>query len=267
MQQKMSIPICVVLLGIMALLQKCNTQPGKIAKDSDSNKMALTIAAASDLKFAMDSIISVFQTIHPATTVSAIYGSSGKFYQQLANQAPFDLFFSADIEYARRLDQKGLTEGRPIVYAIGSIVLYSHKISTKKGMTCLLDDQINKIAIANPAHAPYGQRAEEALRFYKVYEQVKQKLVLGENVSQTAQYIGSGAAEIGIIALSLALSPALREKGNYFLIPGTAHRPLEQAYVIMKKAAENEAAGLFAEFMSAKQAKDILIKYGFTLPA
>ncbi|MEJ7740743.1 MAG: molybdate ABC transporter substrate-binding protein [Chitinophagaceae bacterium] len=256
----------IILLALVPLLYNCDLKRGKTTGVAAVQKNAITIAAASDLKVAMDSIIALFHTSHPSMPVSVIYGSSGKLFQQIIKQAPFDLYFSADIDYAKKLAQLGLTDSEPRIYAVGRIVIWSNKISTQKGISSLLDEMVNKIAIANPAHAPYGKRAEEALLFYGIHDQVRSKLVLGENISQTAQYVSSGAAEIGIIALSLALSPALRQQGNYFLIPDTAHRKLEQAYVILKRAAENRSADLFSDFITSKQAKDILKKNGFTFP-
>nr|WP_254244854.1 molybdate ABC transporter substrate-binding protein [Hymenobacter sp. BRD67] len=145
-------------------------------------------------------------------------------------------------------------------------MLWSKKLNPSlKGMNTLLDPQVRHIAIANPAHAPYGQRAEEALRYYKLYNQVKSRLVMGENIAQTAQYATTDAAEVGLLAYSLALSPELRRAGRFYLIPTVAHAPLQQRYVVLKRARTNTTATAFAAFMATPIARQALHKYGFIL--
>lgn len=226
----------------------------------------ITIAAAADLKYVMDSLVTIFNHQHPQDKVSVVYGSSGKFYEQLTHDAPFDIFFSADSEYPQRLQTAGLTAGAPHVYATGRLVLWSRKLDPQaKGMNTLLELQVKHIAIANPAHAPYGKKAEEVLRYYKLYDQVKPRLVLGENIGQTAQYAETGAADVGMLAYSLALSPELRRDGKYYLIPATAHTPLRQSYVLLKRAQGNATATAFTSFLATPAAKEALKKYGFGL--
>jgi molybdate transport system substrate-binding protein len=225
----------------------------------------LRVAAAADLKFAMDSLISVFTKTNPGLSVTAVYGSSGNFYEQILNGAPFDLFFSADIDYPRKLREQNKALSDPKPYGTGQIVLWSKKVDpARAGMNSLLDKDIIKIAIANPAHAPYGKRAEESLRFYKIYDKIRDKIVLGENISQTAQFISSGAADIGIIALSLALSPAMqREGGKFWLIPPASHQPLRQGYVLLPHAGDNPGALRFSGFIGSAEAAGILQYFGF----
>lgn len=227
----------------------------------------ILIAAASDLKFALDSIVTVFRKGNTGS-VDVTYGSSGKLFEQISNGAPFDIFFSADINYPKQLREKGLTTSDVYPYGVGRIVLWSKKIDpTKDGMKSLLSPSIRKIAIANPVHAPYGKRAEEALNYYQVSESVKSKLVFGENISQTAQFITTGAADIGIVALSLAVSPAMKkEGGKYYLIPETSHSPLEQGAVITRHGKENDLANAFMEFIKSNTANTILSHFGFTKP-
>ncbi|HTI12207.1 MAG TPA: molybdate ABC transporter substrate-binding protein [Puia sp.] len=223
------------------------------------------VAAAADLKFAMDSLITVFSKETPGITVKAVYGSSGNFYEQITNEAPFDMFFSADLDYPRKLQEQNKTLAPPILYGTGQIVLWSKKTDpvTAK-MNTLLQSTITKIAIANPAHAPYGKRAQESLQYYKLYDQIKDKLVLGENISQTAQFVKSGAADIGIIALSLALSPAMQQEGGkYWLIPAETHQPLQQAYVLLQHARGNTGAATFATFVSSPKGKIVMSYFGF----
>jgi molybdate transport system substrate-binding protein len=226
----------------------------------------ITIAAASDLKFALDSIITGFKKMQPNADISVTYGSSGKLYEQILNDAPFDLYFSADITYPRSLREKGVAISEMNTYGIGKIVLWSKKLDPSKDkMNSLLDSSVQKISIANPAHAPYGKAAEQSLKYYKIYDQVKDKLVNGENIAQAAQFITSGAADIGVIALSLALSPAMqKEGGKYYVIPDESHSRLQQAFVILKHADGNKLAKTFSDYITSTSAKETLKFYGFT---
>jgi molybdate transport system substrate-binding protein len=224
----------------------------------------ILVAAAADLKFAMDSLITIFTTTNPGTTIKASYGSSGNFFAQIANGAPYDLFFSADMDYPKKLEEQHLTLTPVKQYAIGQIVLWSKKLDPgKEKMNTLLNSTIAKISIANPAHAPYGKRAQESLIYYKLYDQIKDKLVFGENISQATEYVTSGAADIGIIALSLASSSALRDLGGkYWLIPAEAHQPLQQGYTLLQHAKGNDTAKKFADFIGAPTAISILKYFG-----
>ncbi len=228
----------------------------------------LTIAAAADLKYALDEIAGAFRAEHPNDKVDIIFGSSGKFHTQIQNGAPFDLFFSADIAYPRELRDKGLSATQPKLYAIGRIVLWSLKPELAKLPLKSLpaSPAIRKFAIANPDHAPYGRRAQEALQHEGVWEAMKPKLVMGENIAHTSQYVDSGAAEAGIIALSLVKGQALAGKGAWTLIPAEWHAPLEQAYVITTRAKANPLAAAFANYMETPAARVVMRRYGFVLP-
>jgi molybdate transport system substrate-binding protein len=231
-------------------------------------KTEVVVAAAADLKFAMDSLIAVYAKTNPDIDIKVVYGSSGNFFQQIGNGAPFDLFFSADIDYPKQLTEKHLTLSVIHLYGTGQLVLWSKTIDPAVDkMNTLLYPSIRKIAIANPAHAPYGQRAEESLRHYQLYDKIKDKLVMGENIAQTAQYAQSGAADIGIIALSLALSPAMQlEGGKYWLIPADSHQPLEQGFVLLPHAKDNKGAFQFMNFITTPEARAILKSFGFSQP-
>jgi molybdate transport system substrate-binding protein len=233
-----------------------------------AQKTEVVVAAAADLRFAMDSLIAVFAKTNPGCSLRVVYGSSGNFFQQIGNGAPFDLFFSADIDYPKQLAEKHLTLSVIHLYGTGQLVLWSKTIDPAIGkMNTLLDPAIKKVAIANPAHAPYGQRAEESLRHYQLYDKIKDKLVLGENIAQTAQYAQSGAADIGIIALSLALSPVLQQEGGkYWLIPAESHQPLEQGFVLLPHAKDNKCASQFMDFITTPEARAILKSFGFSQP-
>lgn len=227
----------------------------------------LTIAAASDLRFALDEVVEIFEANHPGHNINVIYGSSGRMTAQIINGAPYDIFFSADISFPQRLQAEGMTATEPAVYAVGRIVLWSSRLDAAS-MTLqdlATNDNIRRIAIAQPTHAPYGQRAQEAMEAAGVWEQIQGKLVFGENIAHAAQMTESGAADIGIIALSLALFPSMLEHG-YALISDTMHNPLTQGFVVTRRGGENALAMQFAEFMSTNDAHEIMKNYGFVMP-
>jgi molybdate transport system substrate-binding protein len=229
----------------------------------------ITIAAASDLNFAIKDLIAEYEKA-TGNHVKLSLGSSGNFFAQIQNGAPFDLYFSADIGYPKKLDEAGLImPGSLYRYAVGRIVLWTNQASHRdvsKGLELLRDPAIKKIAIANPKHAPYGRAAVAAMQHFKVYDDAKERLVLGENISQAAQFIESGACDVGIIALSLALAPTMKAAGSYWEIPPDAHPPLEQGAAILKSSKQQKTAQQFVEFMKGTQGQEIMSRYGFTLP-
>jgi len=246
---KILIFICALVLSMSAYAEKIN------------------IAAAADLKFAMDEIVAKFREANAKDDVDVIYGSSGKFYTQIQQGAPYDLYFSADIAFPRELAKSGFSFSEVMPYAFGRIVLWSATMEANKmSLDSLTSSKISHIAIANPKHAPYGKRAEEALRASRLWERVEPKLVYGENIAHTAQFVQTGNAQVGIIALSLALNPALANKGGYWLIPDTLHAPLEQAFIITKRAQGSDLAKKFADYMRSSATRTIMTKYGFVLP-
>jgi molybdate transport system substrate-binding protein len=230
----------------------------------------VTVAAASDLTYAMNEIAANFDKA-TGCTVRLSLGSSGNFLTQIENGAPFDVFFSADIAYPKKLEGEGLaTPGSTYLYAIGKIVLWTRKdsrVDVGKGFASLRDPAVQKIAIANPAHAPYGQAAEEALRNCGVYDAVKDRLVLGENISQTAEFVESGNADAGIIALSLVLSPTMKDKGRAWNIPENLYTPIQQGAVSIRAAANPQGARQFLDYIKTPAAAALLERYGFALPA
>src|SRR6202158_4207072 len=204
----------------------------------------IRIAAAADLKFAMGELSETFEK-QSRTKVNVTYGSSGNFFSQLQNGAPFDVFFSADIDYPRKLEAAGLAEpGTLYEYAVGRIVIWmpakANVDLAKLGWKALLLGEIQKIAIANPEHAPYGRAAVAALQNAGIYEQVRGKLVYGENISQAAQFVQSGNAQAGIVALSLAISPTMKD-GKRWEISADAYPKIAQGAVILKSARDEEA--------------------------
>src|SRR5436309_2229728 len=224
--------------------------------DSRVQAGEISVAAASDLNFAFKEIVAEFEK-KTGNTVKLSLGSSGNFFSQISNGAPFDLYFSADIRYPQKLEGDGhAVPGSLYRYAVGRIVLWApigSKVDVQSGLDVLLDPAVKKIAIANPKHAPYGRAAVAAMEYSKVYGRVKDKLVLGENISQTAQFIESGACDIGIVALSLALAPSMKAAGKYWQIPIESHPPLEQGAVILKNAKNKEAAKQFLEFVKGSE--------------
>ncbi len=227
----------------------------------------VTVAAAADLKFAMDDIVTAFKAANPTDEVEVVYGSSGKFNTQIQAGAPYDLYFSADIALPQALAKAGFAASDVKTYAFGRIVLWSASMdATQMTLASLTDSKVVHIAIANPKHAPYGKRAEEALRAAGLWEKVEPKLVLGENIAQAAQFAQTRNAEVGIIALSLAINPELAKTGGYWLIPDNLHEPLEQGFIITKRAEGNPLARRFADYMGSTAARAVMTKYGFVLP-
>jgi molybdate transport system substrate-binding protein len=229
----------------------------------------IRIAAAADLKFAMGELSETFEK-QTRTKVNVTYGSSGNFFTQMQNGAPFDLFFSADIEYPKKLEAAGLTEpGTLYQYAVGRIVIWSPADAkadvTKQGWKSLLDVSVERIAIANPEHAPYGRAAVAALQKAGIYEKVRTKLIYGENISQAAQFVQSGNAQAGIVAMSLAVSPAMRG-GKRWDIPPDMYPPLEQGAIVLKDARNKDSARAFLDFVKSAAGRAILANYGFELP-
>src|SRR4051794_38176076 len=206
----------------LPVLAGCRSQSP--ASGTPAADREISVAAAADLKFALDGISREFGKQNKSIRVNVTSGSSGNFYAQLQNQAPFDLFLSADMEYPRKLAEQGLSlSGTQFSYAVGRLAVWvpaGSPIEVQKlGIKSLTNPGVHHIAIANPQHAPYGRAAEAAMRSLGVYDAVKDKLVFGENVAQTLQFAQTGNAEIGIVALALAISPEVRDQGRYWEVP------------------------------------------------
>jgi len=233
----------------------------------------ILVAAASDLGFPMKEIISAFEK-KTGHTVKLTLGSSGNFQAQITNGAPFDVYMSADIDNVRQLEKLKLVEpNSTYVYAIGRIVIWVPNRSPidigRLGMESLLDQSAKKVAIANPQHAPYGRAAVAAMEHFKVYDRIKPRLVLGENIAQAAQFVSTGAADIGIIALALAISDPMRTSGRYWAIPLDSYPRMEQTMAILaqaRKAGHYDAAKVFHDWIATEDSRAILKKFGFFLP-
>jgi molybdate transport system substrate-binding protein len=231
---------------------------------------APTVAAAADLKFALEDVAKLFK-VETGKEVQLTFGSSGNFTRQLQQGAPFEVFLSADEGFVFQLADAGKTIDRGALYAEGRIVLFAPKGSPLKAdasfkdlRAALADGRIQHFAIANPEHAPYGRAAEQALKGQGLWDAIKPKLVLGENVSQAAQFASAGSAQGGIFAYSLALAPAYASRGDFALVPSDWHAPLRQRMVLMKNA--GETARTFYQFVQSPAARVIFRKYGFVLP-
>ena len=248
--------VCLLLVFLVAPLHAAFSQE-------------ITVAAAADLTYALKEIGTNYEK-QSGAHVNISFGSSGNLSTQIANGAPFDVFFSADIGYPKKLETDGLTEPNTMYqYAVGRIVLWApkeSKIDVSKGMISLTSPDVRRIAIANPQHAPYGRAAVSAMTSATVYENLKDKLVFGENVAQAAQFVASGNAQIGIIALSLALSPAMVDKGRYWEIPLNSYPRIEQGAVVVKASKNKDTAKAFLAYVRSPNASAILKRYGFFLP-
>jgi molybdate transport system substrate-binding protein len=267
------IPLIQAVTGMALLpgllLMGCGPEANSSEREEPGAE--LLVAAAADLKFALDELVDLFHQGERRIKVTVSYGSSGNLFAQIANRAPYDLFFSADLYYPEELERRGLVRpGSVFPYAVGRIVLWGLKTSGLdvggEGMESLRHPSVRKVAIANPAHAPYGRAAEAALRNLGFHKDVKNKLVLGENIAQAAHFVQSGAADIGIVALGLALAPPMMEAGEYWEIPMEAYPRMDQGGVITAWAKNPEAARIFRDFVLGKEGRAVLERFGFFLP-
>jgi molybdate transport system substrate-binding protein len=258
-------PRLVAALCLVLVAAACGS-----AVEGPARRGRVRVAAAADMNLALGELITRFGAAHDVD-VSVAYGSSGTLYAQLLNQAPFDLFLSADVAYPNQLAARGLTVPQSeFTYAIGRLALWAPAASPldieHDGLQALTRGSIAHVAIANPAHAPYGRAAVAAMRAAGVYDTVSAKLVLGENVAQAMQFVQSGSADAGLVALSLTLAPAVTGKGRVFEIPDSTYPRLEQGGTILKWAADVDAARALRGFLLSADGKAILKQYGFSIP-
>lgn len=231
----------------------------------------LRVAAASDLRFVLPEVAKVFEQQHPHLKIEPTFAASGTLFAQVSQKAPFDLFLSADVAYPAKL----IAEGRAVapdvrVYAVGRLVLWVAKESplrVEEGWKVLKDEKIKKIAIANPAFAPYGRAAKAALERKGIYKDVEGKLVLGENIAQTFQFVESGVADVGVVSLSLASASTAKDKGRPWLVPQEDHPLIEQGGVVLTPSENPVMAEEFLKFLLSASAREILEKNGLSAPA
>jgi len=229
----------------------------------------VSIAAASDLIFCLEALHAEFARSEPGVNLTVSTGSSGNFFAQIRHGAPYDVFLSADLHYPRELVASGAADGSSITpYAIGRIVLWTTRtdLDTSDLAAAVRHPRARKIAIANPAHAPYGRAAREALEKVGAWSDVQPKLVLGENIAQTAQFVQTGNADAGVVALSLVLAPVLAGVGKWTEIPADFHAPLDQGAVLTNRGSANAAAIRYLAFLRSPGARAIFERYGFRLP-
>lgn len=236
----------------------------------------LKVAAAADLTPALHKLSPVFEK-ETGLHLSIALGSSGNFFAQIQNGAPFDVFLSADKSYPEKLQRAGLTEpGTLTTYARGRLVLWTPsnsplRFAAKDGILTgdlkPLTTSAGKIAIANPAHAPYGRAAAAVLEHYGIYDQVKPRLVLGENISQTAQFAESGDVGAAFLAMAIAITPEMKQKGSFVVLPQESYPPLDQAAVVLRSSQRKAQARRFLQFLRSPQARKILGNFGFEVPA
>jgi molybdate transport system substrate-binding protein len=242
--------------------------PAAARAQTKTDAPVLVVAAAADLSSALKEIADNYQK-QTGVEVKLSFGASGALTQQIRNGAPFDLFFSADMDYPRQLIAAGQADGATLYqYAVGKLVLWTPADSPldleHKGMSVLLDPSVKKIAMANPQHAPYGRAAVAALKHYALYDQVSSRLVLGENVGQAAQFAESGNAQVGFVALAHAAAPSMQGKGKYWEVPADTYPPLAQGVVVLAHSQHKKEAADFLKYV--KDNGGVLKKYGFTLP-
>lgn len=230
----------------------------------------LLVAAAADLNPALHDIAQQYEK-KTGIRIKLSFGASGALTQQIENGAPFDLFFSADMDYPKHLIADGQVDPASLYqYSLGKLVLWVPASSPldveRQGMAILLDGSVKKIAIANPEHAPYGRAAVAALKLAGLYDRLADRFVMGENVSQAAQFAESGNAQAGFVALAHALSPAVKSTGKFWVVPADYYPPLEQGVVVLSRSPNKKEAAEFLQYLKTRAASDVLRKYGFALP-
>ena len=231
----------------------------------------LSVAAAADLTYCLDDLNATFRKVHPEADIKVSSGSSGNFATQIKNGAPFEVFLSADSGFPRDLAKAGMADEKSMaIYAVGRLVLWTARpeaVDVTKGLEILRGaEPVKKLAVANPDHAPYGRAAKQALEHDKLWDAVQPRIVLGENIAQTAQFVATGSADAGIVALSLVVAGKWSTVGKWQEIPADKYAPLEQAVVLTKKGLQNPLARSYLDFLRTPEARSIFDRYGFRLP-
>jgi len=222
------------------------------------------VAAAANLRYILDEIKIKYAIVNPKSDIIINLGSSGSLVQQITNGADFDVFMSADKAFPDKLKAQGIVSGEVKTYAFGKLVIWSNTIDVSKGIDILTDKSVNRIAIAKPELAPYGERAVQCLKYYNLFDKLKNKIVYADNIAQAAQFAQTGNAEIGFLALALALAPDM--KGTYFLLDSKSYKPVEQSMVLIKGWQSNPEAARFMKFVLSAECKPVFEKYGFIIP-
>ncbi|HMQ50006.1 MAG TPA: molybdate ABC transporter substrate-binding protein [Saprospiraceae bacterium] len=240
--------------------------PSSPKEPPSKGKPKLSIAVAANVQFAIKEIIAAFESGYDAE-VAVVIGSSGKLTAQIIQGAPYHLFISADTKYPEVLKEAGKASGESMIYAKGALVLWTfdETLDLARNPSFLLNDKIKKIAIANPVTAPYGEETVRLLEYYGLYEKLKNKLVLGESIAQTNQYISSAAVEVGITAKSVVVAPEMAGKGKWLDLERSAYNLIEQAAIITEYGHLNEpeASKAFLDFLRSKAGQQIFSQYGY----
>ncbi len=263
-ERRLGVARAVALAAVLALLVAVKLR----SPTGSARTPVVNVAAASDLRFALDELTDLYAKEGAKGAVRVTYGSSGTLYTQILNGAPFDLFLSADVDYPRRLAASGKTlPGTEFTYGVGRLVVWVQRSSPldveRFGLNLVADPRVAHVAIANPAHAPYGRAAEAAMQRLQVYDSARPKLVLGENVSQAMQFVQSGAADVGIVALSLAMAPPAKDAGRFVAVPLDLYPRLEQGGVVLASK-DTESARAFRTFLLGERARGVFERFGFS---
>jgi len=228
------------------------------------HSQTVKLAAAGNLRYILEEIKNKYSLINPRAEIIVNLGASGALCQQIINGAGFDIYMSADRIYPDKLKVLGMITGEVKTYAFGKLVIWSNTVDVTKGLDIITDKSVNRIAIAKPEVAPYGDRAVECLKYYNLFDKVKDKIVYADNITQVAQFVQTGNAEIGFLALALAMSPDM--KGSYFIVDSKSYKPVEQAIAMIKNTRINTEAINFMNYILGADCKIIFEKYGFIVP-
>lgn len=263
-------PVLAVLLLVLLLTAGCGTgaPPGAASRPTTGAATGqVRVAAAADLQHALTEVVRLAEQARPGLDVQVTYGSSGLLRQQIEQGAPFDLYLSADLAYPQALAEAGLADTDDVFgYAVGRLVVWvpeGSDLPVEQGLAVLVDPRVRRVALANPEHAPYGVAARAALRSAGVWDGLQQRLVLGENVAQAADFVRSGNADAGVVALSLVLSDPLRDQGRWSELPQDGFPVLEQGGVVLAAAQDPAAARHVRDVLLDEQGREVMARYGF----
>jgi len=257
------VKLIFIKMNLIKLLFRLFTSVLLVACGSKTDTDKITIAAAANMQFVIPELIKQF-TANTGIKCELIVGSSGKLTAQIKEGAPYDIFIAANIKYPEEVYVSGKAIAKPKVYAYGQLALWSMVANIHLSIDSLVSKKIQHIALANPKTAPYGEAAVEVLNKYNLDTKIKDKLVFGESIAQTNQFISSESVEVGFTALSVVLSPKIKEQGKWIVIDSSLHTPIEQGVVLLKQENTNtKQAKQFYDFLFSAEAKNILKKYGY----
>jgi molybdate transport system substrate-binding protein len=254
----------------LAAAQGTSTSSLPEAAVSASKPVSLSIAAAANLVYVLDELNAAFKSREPGVTLTVTIGASGSLVAQIQNGAPFDLFLSADVDHPAALVKRGDADAKSFTtFAIGRLVLWTMKpeLKLKSVAATVKDSTVPRIAVANTDTAPYGHAAKEALQSLGLWQEIRGKLVFGENITQTAQFVETGNADVGLVALSLVLSPKLKNRGRWIPVPDELYTPIAQGAVLTRRGVKNPAAIRYLNFLRGDEAQKILQRFGYRTPS